>query len=201
MITDFPDAKKAIKKLIDSVLKEEVRKRAPMSHLVNRHTLHEGDKIGVVYSDGRHEVNELQYVQSEFSVATKDIPTMKPGDFLDKVSAAAEDMAGQMERGLFEKMNDVAQESGNTIPGNPELSPESILVALERLSIDFEDDDRLKAVKPSIVTAPAAYERLKVLDAKLTPEEREDLKRREEAIMDRKYEEHLRDLESRKIID
>lgn len=201
MITDFPQAKRAIKKSVDAVLREKVRQGAVMYHLAAKHTLHEGNKLGVLHSDGHHVVNELQYVESSFSVSRDEMPKMKADDLLAKVSAAADDMAGQMERGLFKTMDEAIKESGNTIPGNPELGPESILTALEMIQVDFEDDDRTKPVKPSIVAGPEAVEKLMALEAQTTPEQKEEYRKREEAIMDKKYQEHLADLKSRKIVD
>lgn len=201
MITDFPEAKKEIKKAVDAVLRQKVKQNAPMLSMLNKKTLHEGDKMGVLHADGRHVVSDLQYAQSEFTITHKEVPTLKPEDLLSRVSTAAEDMAGQIERGLFKTIDDSIKEGGNTIPGNPELGPDSILTALEMISVDFEDDDRTKPVKPSIVAAPAAVEKLMETEAKATPEEKEEYRKKEEAIMDKKYEEHMADLRSRKIID
>ena len=196
MITDFPEAKREIKKAVDAVLREKVRRNAPMLAMVNKKTLHEGDKMGVLHPDGRHVLTDLKFAQSEFFVDKKDIPTMKAGDLLEKVSAVAEDMAGQIERGLFQTIDELIKESGNTISGNPELGPDSILTALEMVSVDFEDDDRAKPIKPSIVAAPDAVKKLIELEAKTTLEEKEAYRKKEEAIMDKKYKEHIKDLES-----
>ena len=201
MITDFPDIKKELKKVVDAILREKVKQNAPLLSMVNKKILHEGDKLGVTHPDGRHVVNDLKYVESKFFIPQKDIPTMKTEEFLDKISIAAEDMAGQMEGGMFKTIDESIKESGNTIPGNPELGPESILSALDMIFIDFENDDRSKPIKPSIVAAPAAAEKLMKLEANTTPEEKEKYRKREEVILDKKYAEYMEDLKSRKIID
>lgn len=201
MLADFPEEKKVIKKMVDTVLQQKVKQNAPLLNLINRKSLHEGNKMGVLHADGRHVVNDLQHAQSEFSVAQQDIPTMKAEDLLAKVSTVAEDMASQIERGLFKTLNESITESGNVINGNPELSPESILVALEMIAVDFEDDDRAKPVKPSLIAAPAAVEKLMEHEAKSTQAEKDAYLKKEEAILDKKYEEYLEDLKSRKIVD
>jgi hypothetical protein len=158
--------------------------------------------MGVFHGeDGRHVITDLMYVHSEFSIPQKDIPTMETTELLNKVSDVAEDMAGQMERNLFKTLTESIEESGNIIPGNPKLSPESVLTALEMVSIDFEDDDRSKPIRPSLIASPVAVEELMKIDAETTPEEKEKYRKKEQAIMDKKYEEHMKDLESRKIID
>jgi len=201
MITDFPEAKKEIKKAIDSVLRTKVKQSAPMLSLVGGKTLHEGDSMGVIHEDGRHVVSPFQHAESQFSVSREEMLTMKPDDLITKVGTAAEDMAGQMERHLFQAIDESVKESGNTIPGNPELSPEAILIALEMIVVDFEDDDRSKPVMPTIVTGPGAYEKLKEQEEKATEEEKREYKMKQEAIMDKKYQQHLEDLASRKIVD
>ncbi|MBU4339069.1 hypothetical protein KKD57_05985 [Patescibacteria group bacterium] len=201
MLADFPEAKKIIKKTIDLVLQQKVRQNAPLFNMINKKMLHEGNKMGALHANGRHIVNDLQHVQSGFTVAKQDIQKMNANDLIDKVSTVAEDMAGQIERGLFKSIDESIKESGNVIPGNPELSPESILSALEKVSIDFDDDDRSKPVRPSLFAAQAAVKKLMESDAKTTPEEKEIYKKKEKAILDKKYEDHLKDLESRKIVD
>lgn len=201
MITDFPEVKRKIKKVLDTLLKQKVKQSAPVYSMVNKVTLHEGDKLGVFHADGNHKITEMRYIESQFTILDKEIPTLDSDKIVEKVSKAAEDMAGQLERGLFKTLDETMKETGNIIPGNPELGPESILTALEMVSIDFEDDDRNKPVKPSIIAAPAAAKKLIELEAKTTPEEKKEYQRREDEILDRKYKEYMSDLESRTIID
>jgi hypothetical protein len=201
MICDFPEAKKEIKKTIDAVLRQQVKQKAPLFSMVNKRTLFEGDKLSVLHTDGERVVKELSYIESQFFIPHKDIPILDQKILMEKVSGAAEDMAGQMERGMFKEIDASMTESGNIIPGNPEIGPDSILKALEMIFIDFEDDDRMKPIKPSIITGPAAFEKLKELEAKVTPEEKEQYQKKEEIILDKKYQEYLQDLRSRKIVD
>jgi len=201
MITDFPEAKKEIRKALDSIMRAQVKQNAPMLSLIGSKTLHEGDSMGVIYEDGRHVVDPLQRAESQFSVSREEIVTMKPEDLMAKVSTAAKDIAGQMEGYLFQTIDKSIEESGNTIPGNPELSPEAILIALEKIQIDFEDDDRSKPVMPTIVSGPGAFEKLKEHEAKATKAEKLEFEEKQKAIMDGKFKEHLANLASRKLVD
>jgi hypothetical protein len=200
MIADFPEAKKELKKAVDSLLKQRVKENAPMFALVKKKTLHEGNRTGVLHEDGRHVVRELMHVQSQFTV-TKEETTEDPGKFLEKVAKAAEDVAGQMERSFFQIIDESVKESGNIIPGNPSLSPDSILLALETIAVDFEDDDREKPVRPTIVSGPGAAEQLKKIEGEQTEEDREKFRQREKEILDKKYEEHMTNVRSRRIVD
>ena len=201
MITDFPEVKKELLKATNAFLKQKFKANAPMFSMGRKKTLHEGDKMGVLYEDGSHVVNDLQHAQSGFSISQKDIPTMKPDDLLNMIAGMAEDLAGQMERGLLKRLDEAIEKSGNIIPGNIELGYEFILKGLEKIKIDFEDDERAKPIKPSIFAGPDAIQKFKEQIEKSTQDEIEAYRQREDAILDKKYAEHLKDLESRKIVD
>ncbi|MBU1706002.1 hypothetical protein KKG19_04750 [Patescibacteria group bacterium] len=201
MITDFPNAKKQIKRILDEILRAKVKQNAPMLSMVNKRMMHEGDRLGIIDENGKHTVSPMKLVESEFFISNEEAKNIKAEDIISKVTSAGEDMAGKIERDLFQTLDKSIKESGNTIPGNPELSPEAILTALEMMPIDFEDDDRLKPIKPSLVAAPAAVEKLMQIEASSTEEEKEEYRKKEEEIFDKKYAEYIKDIESRKIID
>ena len=201
MITDFPEVKKEFMKALRLVVKEDVKQNAPMLSMINKIILHEGDKMGIIYEDGKHNLTYIEKKHSEFSIARKDIPTMKAEDFIEKVSNAAKDMADQIEKNIFQTLDKSISESGNIIPGNPELGSDSILAALNLVPVDFEDDNRTKPIKPFIFASPDAVEKYRERESKATPEDQEEFRRNEEIILDKKYEEHIKDLEIRKIID
>ena len=204
MISDFPKAEKEIRKLMDVVLKETVKQSAPMFSRTNRIPSHEGDKTGLLHPDGTHDVRGLKSFQSQFSIPHKDIPQLKDTELINKVTDMGEDIAGQIERNIFQTMNQSIKRSRNTIPGNPETGPESILKAIlkgmERIQIDFEDDDRNKPIMPTI-EPPDVAEKLKEKEKNLTEEEKAEYQKKLDVILDKKHKEHLEDLESRKLTD
>lgn len=201
MIVDFPEAKREIKKLYDTILRQKVKQNAPTWSMGSRKTLFEGDKLSVYRPDGTKDMGAMRSAQSEFVIPRKDIPTTTASDMIEKISTAAVDMAGQIERGFFETLDNAVEKSGNWIPGNPALTPEGILKGLEAIWVDFEDDDRSKPIRPTIIAGPEAVEKLKEAEAKTTEEEKRSYQEREKIIMDKKYEEYMTDLRSRKIVD
>ena len=201
MISDFPKAEKEIRKLMDVVLKEMVKQSAPMFSRTNRIPSHEGDKTGLLHPDGTHDVRGLKSFQSQFSIPHKDIPQLKDTELINKVTDMAEDIAGQIERNIFQTMNQSIKRSKNTIPGNPETGPESILKTMERSQIDFEDDDRNKPIIPTLFIRPDVAEKLKEKEKNLTEEEKAEYQKKLDVILDKKHKEHLEDLESRKLTD
>jgi hypothetical protein len=201
MIPDFPKAKNEIHKKLNALLRQKVSQSSTVLSSVREKTIHEGDKMGSLYPDGHHEIREMVHVQSEFTVAHKDVQSMKTGELAAKVSVAAEDIAGQMERGLLDTLFKSIEANGNTIAGNPKLGPESLLVALEKIKIEFEDDDRSKPIMPILVAAPDTIEAFNKEIKKLKPEEMARYNEKREAIFDQKFSEHIADIEARKIVD
>ena len=110
-------------------------------------------------------------------------------------------MATQIETNMFQSLNDSINRNGNVISGNPELNPDSFLDALESMPVDFEDDDRAKPIHPTVFANSSTIDKLLEIESKKTSKEKVDLQKRKENILDKKYKEHLDDLESRKIID
>ncbi|HYD93347.1 MAG TPA: hypothetical protein VEB18_02740 [Candidatus Paceibacterota bacterium] len=201
MIVDFPEPKKQIKKLLDQVLRQKVKQKAPTMSLGSRKTIFEGTVLSVIQADGTREESEMRAAESTFVISREQIPNTSMTDMIEKIDAAAHDMAGQIERDLFETLKAAIQKSGNTIPGNPPLSPDAILTMLEKMAVDFEDDDRSKPVRPTIIASPEAFEAFQKINAETTPEERAVYDERERVIMDKKYAEYMTDVESRKLID
>ena len=72
-------------------------------------------------------------------------------------------MAGQMERGMLETMLESTKMSGNVLTTDQTMNPNVLLDALEMLLIDFEDDDREKPVKPTMVLHPEVMKNLEEL--------------------------------------
>ncbi len=201
MITDFPEAKKKIKHTLDEILRAKVKQNAPMLSMVNQRIMHEGDKLGIIDQNGEHKISPIKLVQSEFYISNEEAKDIKMEDVISKVISAGEDMAGKIERDILQTIDKSIKESGNIIPGNPELSAEAILAALEMMPIDFEEDDRSRPIRPSLVAAPAAVEKLMQAEASSTEAEKKEYRKKEEKILDKKYTEYIKDIESRIIMD
>lgn len=201
MLTDFPEIKKEIMKLYNIALRTQVKQSSPILNMVNKKFLFEGDRMGTLASDGSHEISHLKLVESKMVITKEEAPNINQEEVINKLSTMAQDMAGQMERDLLQAMTDAASKNGNTVTGNPELSPEAILIAMEMTHIDFENDDRNKPIKPAIIASPEAVEKLKQTHASSTPEELERFEKRQNEILDKKFQEHVDDLNSRKIVD
>lgn len=200
MIPDFPLIKAKIEKVVNKHFRETVKQNSPFISMMSRRTLYEGNKMGVIYQDGKHIVNELKTVHTEFAINHDEIPELKPDEFISKVSNAAEDISIQMERGMIDSIEEIVEMSGNVI-SNEKIGPDLVLRMFEKLKFTFENDDRQKPNKVSIFSSLEAYQKLADVMANMTEIEKEDYKRKEEKILNRKYEEYIRDILSRQLID
>ena len=201
MLADFPEVKKEIQKFLAVVMHQQMNQKTPMASSGRNKFVYEGDKMGTVFPNGQVRVRELKSLHSEFSIPQKDIKTLGPRELLEKVMGMAEDMASQMERALLQALDEAIEESGNTISFGPDFNTDFLLAGLERMPVNFEDDDRNKPIKPILFAGPDTIEKLKDQVLHSTPEEREEYDRKEAEILDKKYEEYLEDLASRKIVD
>jgi len=201
MIVDFPDAKRVMMKALNALLRQQLRDKAPMMSLIKHKGIFEGHQNSIVRADGSSEVSDLHVVEGGFSIAQQDVATTTFADVAEKMAAAAEDMAGQLERNVFRTLTETITKVGNAISNPLPPGREVVLQALEKIWIDFEDDDRAKPVKPTIVAHPTTVEAMMKREATRTEPENREFDRREAAILDQKYKEYMANLASRAIMD
>ena len=201
MITDFIAIKKELHKNFNISLRDEIRKRTPFIQSLNKNMQHEGSRMSYQTYERNEKEMDFKMAKSEFSATREEMSTMTFEDIKNKIVSMAEDFAKQMEGGMFADIFKELESTGNTIDGNPELSPEAILKALEKIYIDFEDDDRSKPSRPSLFVGPEAFAKLKESEAKATQEDMEKFKEREKEILDIKYAEYMEREGKRKMVE
>lgn len=199
MLPDFPQAKKQVQKTINAYLRKQVKQNAPMYALLNPKQIYEGDRLGVINRKGEHIVNKMNRVESKINISNEEAKTINSSGLASKITDAAKDMANQIERGLITKMTDAIKETGNNIAGNPSLNPDSLLDTKERMPMSFEDDDINKPISNCLFASEEAIAQLEKAHEESTEEDARARKERDERIIEKKYKEHMNDLNSRKI--
>jgi hypothetical protein len=200
MIVDFVSIKKQLNNLVNTFLQEEVKKRAPLVHFGGVSIQHEGRDSEYETVDKQQRKVDFKTVESGFSLTNDEIKSLTFEQIREKVIQAADDMAGQMERGTFATLNTEIEAVGNSIPGNPRISPTAILDGFEVMSMDF-DDVREKPILPTIFMHPDEYARLMREDASATEEEKRAYAKRREDILDKKFAEYAERESKRKLVD
>jgi hypothetical protein len=200
MIVDFVSIKEKLHQGINLFLRAEVKKRSPFLSLVGSHLMHEGDEHSYETVDKQEKRMEFQKAETRFSLTRDEMSKITFPEILKKMEDSAEDMARQMEGGAFQTIAQEIDKVGNTIPGNPAYSPEALLQGLEMIDIDF-DDARDKPRMPTVFIHPSQWEKFKEQDAKMTEEQHKELERKQQAILDKKYEEYVAREGKRKLVD
>ncbi len=201
MIPDFPKVKEKLKSSLNILMKQEMVKKSPLLSLMALRQVYEGDKMGILREDGKHEVNHFNEVSSEASISAEQMQGLSSGDMQNIFSDISTNMASQVEKGIMQSIEKGAADGGNEI-AIPKIDQNLILESMKSIKIYFHNDDRNKPSEQAIITEyPAVFEILKKIKGKQTQEEKEEFERRREEILDEKYKEHMSDLESRKMVD
>lgn len=200
MIVDFISIKRKLHQGINILLREEVKRRTPFLSMIGSRFMHEGNRTS--YETVNHERKNLEYKKAEsgFSLKREEMSKMTFKEIVEKIQQAAEDMAGQMERGVFQTLKEEIDKAGNIIPGNPPFSPEAFLRGLEMIEIDF-DDSRDKPNLPFLVMHPTLAKKVKEQEAQMTEEEKRKFDKKKEQILDKKYEQYVARESKRKLVD
>lgn len=201
MITDFISVKQELDNRMNILLREMVKKKMPFLSSIGKKIQHEGDRAS--YQTVNQEERNLDYkvVKGDFKYTRHEMNKLTLRDIQNKIIETAENIAEQMERGAFKSLAEEIEKAGNIIEGNPKLSPKAILQALEKVQIDFINDNRETPKLPTIVAHPTQIKKLFEQDAKQTPEEKEEYKKKEQQILDIKYKEYMEREGKRKLID
>ncbi len=198
VLPDFPAFKKELQKIVTQRMRRSVNREAVIFSMVRHFASHEGDSFTIHRSDGTSEKHSYRETAAAFTIDKKDLATLSADALASKIDKAAEDMAAQTERAIFEKLRQDSSASGQVInaTGKP-FSPEILLEILERMDIDFDDQG-----KPSGLTAVVGPEIAARIREKAAEWDADlDFKRRHSELLDRKRE-AWRDRENRrKLVD
>jgi len=201
VITDILIVKKVYQDAIDKVLRDSAYSSAVMASHAKHIKMYEGDALGSTVDSKDKKLDKLQHVEESMQLTEQEIENMSFKDFLKKIQEMGQNMGGQMEKGVIETLNKSIEESGNVIEGHKGISEEMILEMTEKLLIQFKNDNRAEPVMPTLYTGPGAAEEVKKLIKENTPEKEEAFKKRLDPILDKKYEEYMKDINMRKLTD
>jgi len=200
MIVDFVKIKKKLSQWADIFLREEIKRRTRFASRLGSHIIHEGDRASYETVDKEKKKLEYKKAESSFSLTREEMDKITFKEIVEKLKVVAEDMARQIEGGLFQTLSKGIEEAGNVIPGNPPLSPDSILRGLEMIKVDF-DDSRDKPILPVLVMHPNLAKKAMEQEAQMTEEEKREFEKKQKQILDKKYEEYLVRESKRKLVD
>ena len=186
MLPDFLKTKEKLEIMLDYSFRQAV-----LSHLgpvanVPISLSFEGNRTILIRADGSIEEMDPEQATAELQVNYEEFEEMNDAAVLNKIDGAAEEMASQQAKSLYEEVGKAAEQVGNVVSadGKP-FSMDLFFEGLEKIDIDFDEDGNPSGLMcpvspelyPSVVKA--------VEQAKTDPE----MDKRYDAIMERKKEE------------
>jgi hypothetical protein len=199
MLPDFPNIKSHLDKLVERRLRYRAKMGDPAVAMIGQVFQHEGDRM--VYHTVEGTQKELDYKKAEasFSVSRDEVKSLTIDDIIQKIDAAAQQMSSQMARTIFAAIERTSKEAGTEVnAGGKPFSPEVLFEALEKISIDF-DEETGEPLMPSVFVSPEVANKIK--DKLPEWENNEEYTKRHYEIMKRKYEEWNARESNRKLVD
>ena len=153
MLPDFPKLKLDVWRHLRSYLESRMLQHLGMLSQSPRVRFFEGHESTMVRESGDEETVELFDVSATMAFRDEELPTLSLEDLLERLDAAAKDMAGQMAKNAYDTVSKAAERYGNAIDVKQRaLGAEMILEGLSRMHIHFDRDGRPQI--PSIVCHP-----------------------------------------------
>ncbi|WP_306142619.1 hypothetical protein [Roseibium sp. MMSF_3412] len=178
----IPQLENEIEELVSRFVEHETKVRSPGIGEVPRHRVFEGDQSAIIRPDGENDDTDFR----EFS-ATSRIPSNKIlystfDEILKYFVPVAEALASHQATMFFEVIDQTTKKTGNIIDwkGNP-LSFETILEALEKVQIDFDEDG--KPSMPTMVISPSMRPKIEEL---MSDPKRPEFERKQKEIIEKK---------------
>lgn len=186
MLPDFPN----IKKYIEEEFNYKIRKKInvdPFLSQIRKKRIHEGNRMTSSSMEGHTESSEFKSIASEFMAIPRDeIIEKGVKAFNSRIDTMSEEFRNQLSQSFFNKMQEATERSGNVVNAEGRsISPEVILEALEKVTIDF--DDFGNPLLPVLVLHPEVLEKIK--DEIPKREEDPDLQRKYRELIERKRRE------------
>jgi hypothetical protein len=201
MIVDFTEVKKRIDKLVVGLVGEQIKSSVPLMKMVGVRHQHEGEVLDYNTMDGGDR-KTMEYLQHSFNVSldSAEFETLTIPDVVTRLLNGALEMASSIESSALDAINAATDEAGNVVKSADIADPENLLRLLDAVQVDFKGS-RSQPDMPTLVAHPTTIAELQRRIEALTDEQRNDLLRRREEILDRKYAEYVSRENNRKLVD
>lgn len=198
MLPDFYSLKKKLLYKVNKKLRVIVAKESGFVGTISKTQCFEGHRNKIIGSDGK--VIQDQPFHEETSTFQVPLPLMDkigPNEIEQKLIEMAKDMASSQKKYFFNTMNKLIDDAGNSIDAKgKKFSVELFLKGLETIELDFNTDGTPHY--PTLMMHPnmrqLAYEELNKI------EEDPEIKKKHDAILQRKRSEWIIRENNRKLV-
>ncbi|MEW6095401.1 MAG: hypothetical protein AB1567_02585 [bacterium] len=185
MLPDFPNLKRKLQKLLIYRMKRIHSASMPSFYAVPKRVF-EGNRLIVVWEDGSSEELKIKEDKAKIDLNLQEVETITPDIILDKIDAAAKEIAMQQSKRFFEQIDKAVNKVGNVIDvKGRSLCIDDYFQLLEKIWIDFDENG-----EPILPTSVPNEKTLKSISKVLSQLKTDpECKKRYAEIIERKKEE------------
>jgi hypothetical protein len=139
MLPDFKRTKQLIGDHVTNYIENRTKFHMGGFGSIGKRILYEGSGFITEYEDGMRDDSDLQKIHSSINL---DIPTLlkDPYCVFTRLDEIAADHAAKQVKMIVDKISDATEKIGNVIDFRGQLTPDKVLEALDKVSIDFTPD-------------------------------------------------------------
>ena len=141
MLPDFPDIKEKFLRILTNRMKKiQSEQMGPLSE-IRRIKVFEGRKIIMIRDDGSVDEIKLKKHIVDIKISSEEIESSKPEDIIMKFDKAAINLASQLSKTTYTRIEEAAEQVGNVIDFKGKLfSIDVYFEALEKIMIEFDEN-------------------------------------------------------------
>lgn len=197
MLPDFTRVKTDLAEMLEALMRQLVRRHLGPLGRIPRVTLFEGGSQVLSRPSGEEEPTAFREIQVRFMVTDDEAPTMTFTSLVEKMNAAAEEIAKKMAADLYGTIHRAVEQVGNVVDAQGErFSARLILETLSRMQIDFGPNRAPRM--PELHVHPDLSEAVDRAQRELSENPR--LKRQFKQMLDEKREEWRAREASRRLV-
>ena len=198
MLPDWPELKTICAKAQMRALHEQIKKAQPVLGMIHRKVQHEGKRFTYETEEGEVCELECEHVTAKMELSASEVPTSSMGKAVERVEGAAEEIAAQMGKVFFERVDEATQAAGTAVDaGGKGFTFDLYCDLMGRIELDFDAEGQ--PIMPTLCASPTALQKIKaVLMEALRDEEN---RQRIESIINKQRERWRAREADRKLVD
>ncbi len=185
MLPDIPKLKNRLYELLMLALEQERFQASPILSMTPKHPIMEGNKAFLVREDGVREEIRMKHSESSIEYDIRDISKLTIDEMYQRYRDAIQKIVVEQHAHYLQELEEAVQKVGNVVDAKgKEPSPDIILEAFEKISVDFDELGRPRW--PTLIVGGEMEEKMKQIQDQF---DREPYKSQWELLVEKKREE------------
>lgn len=196
MLPDFPELKRDLMNAVLREFREAVKSHSGAFADVQRVRYFEGDRHRLDRGEGDVDSSSFEELGATLSLTTDELRELSIRDLRVRMEDWAKEMASQQAKMIYASISEATDRVGNTLEAGRPFDAELLMESLEKIEMDFDPDGTPRW--PSLHIHPSNLEDVKRAQAQF--DDRPDLQKRMEEIVERKRAEWIAREGRRKLV-